>query len=200
MKTALGVFIGAFQPFHIGHLEIVKTALKECDKLLVVVEDANAERSVDLPFTYAERREMILNSLDVANEVPFVRIMPLDCFDSTAFAVNRVAEMMDRYRDSYDDPILFDRKTEWSTLLDAATRQATDFPYVQHIKSEHIRNSFFSHSCQGTISCYAVDVESFAAIVPQGSRDVMKRLADNVVEYHVLCTAYAKEHSEECKD
>lgn len=60
----LAVFIGRFQPFHDGHLRVVREALLRADRLLVVIGSEGAARRPDLiPFTADERREMILASL-----------------------------------------------------------------------------------------------------------------------------------------
>lgn len=60
----LAVFVGRFQPFHDGHLTVVRAALERAETLLVVVGSADAARRPDLlPFTVDERREMILAAL-----------------------------------------------------------------------------------------------------------------------------------------
>ena len=63
----LSVFVGRFQPFHNGHLHIVREALAQAERLLIVVGSAGAARRPDLvPFTAQERREMITASLTEA--------------------------------------------------------------------------------------------------------------------------------------
>lgn len=60
----LAVFIGRFQPFHLGHLRVIEQALSQARHLLVVIGSAGAARRADLiPFSADERREMILASL-----------------------------------------------------------------------------------------------------------------------------------------
>lgn len=51
----LAVFIGRFQPFHIGHMDVVKSALAQADSLLVLVGSSYRPRSWKNPFTYNER-------------------------------------------------------------------------------------------------------------------------------------------------
>jgi bifunctional NMN adenylyltransferase/nudix hydrolase len=55
----IGVFIGRFQPFHVGHEHVVSEALKQVDKLLILIGSAGAARSDRNPWTFDERREMI---------------------------------------------------------------------------------------------------------------------------------------------
>ena len=61
----LGVYIGRFQPFHLGHLHIVIEALKRVRYLTILVGSSCVPRSYFNPFTFEERRAMILASLPV---------------------------------------------------------------------------------------------------------------------------------------
>jgi bifunctional NMN adenylyltransferase/nudix hydrolase len=58
------VFIGRFQPFHNGHLAVVRGALQRTQRLLVLVGSASRARSVRDPFSAAERAEAIRACLD----------------------------------------------------------------------------------------------------------------------------------------
>jgi len=61
-----GLFVGRFQPFHLGHLEAIKDALKEVDELVIVVGSAQYSHRIDNPFTVGERLTMIHNALKEA--------------------------------------------------------------------------------------------------------------------------------------
>ena len=54
-----GLFIGRFQPFHLGHLQDIKNALKEVDELIIGVGSSNEENTKENPFTLKERITMI---------------------------------------------------------------------------------------------------------------------------------------------
>ena len=58
-----GVLIGRFQPFHFGHLRLVKDALKLSSKLLILVGSSNRPRLERNPWTYQERVTMIMESI-----------------------------------------------------------------------------------------------------------------------------------------
>lgn len=58
-KYNLAVFIGRFQPFHLGHQHAIQTALSVADKVLVLIGSASNPRSIKNPFTAAERYSMI---------------------------------------------------------------------------------------------------------------------------------------------
>lgn len=59
----VGVFIGRFQPLHVGHLETIERALTEVDELVIVIGSARNARNLRNPFTADERREMIESAL-----------------------------------------------------------------------------------------------------------------------------------------
>ena len=61
-----GLYIGRFQPFHLGHLEAVKHILGKVDELVVVVGSAHDSHTIDNPFTAGERITMIRLALKEA--------------------------------------------------------------------------------------------------------------------------------------
>ena len=58
-----GLFVGRFQPPHLGHIHAIKTALKECDELIVVIGSAQYSHTMENPFTAGERIEMLREAL-----------------------------------------------------------------------------------------------------------------------------------------
>lgn len=56
------IFMGRFQPLHNGHLHVINRALQLADKVIILVGSANLARSPRNPFTYAERRQMLLEA------------------------------------------------------------------------------------------------------------------------------------------
>lgn len=60
-----GLFIGRFQPFHLGHLHAVNYALTHVDALRLAIGSSNRVNEPENPFSVDERRTMIQNSLTV---------------------------------------------------------------------------------------------------------------------------------------
>ncbi len=58
-----GLLIGRFQPFHNGHLEMIKTILGEVDDLIIGIGSAQISHTIENPFTAGERMSMISDSL-----------------------------------------------------------------------------------------------------------------------------------------
>jgi len=61
-----GLYVGRFQPFHLGHLGAVKAVLKEVDELVVIIGSAQYSHSLKDPFTAGERLFMIRCALQEA--------------------------------------------------------------------------------------------------------------------------------------
>ena len=58
-----GIFIGRFQPFHNAHLEVIKDCYKLAEKVIVVIGSCRRARTIKNPWTFEERRDMIIDSL-----------------------------------------------------------------------------------------------------------------------------------------
>jgi bifunctional NMN adenylyltransferase/nudix hydrolase len=63
MQADLAVFIGRFQPFHLGHLHAVQTGLSLAKNVLILIGDTGGPRGLKNPWSFYERRDMILASL-----------------------------------------------------------------------------------------------------------------------------------------
>ena len=61
-----GLYVGRFQPFHLGHLGAVKAVLKEADELIIVIGSAQYSHNLNNPFTAGERLVMIRNAMQEA--------------------------------------------------------------------------------------------------------------------------------------
>ena len=54
-----GLMMGRFQPFHLGHLELVKQILNDCDEVIIALTGSQFNYIEKDPFTSGERIEMI---------------------------------------------------------------------------------------------------------------------------------------------
>jgi len=61
-----GLFVGRFQPFHLGHLSAIKDVLKEVDELVIVIGSAQYSHNLNNPFTAGERLVMVRKALEEA--------------------------------------------------------------------------------------------------------------------------------------
>ncbi len=65
-----GLYVGRFQPFHLGHLHAIKYILSEVDEVIIVIGSAQYSHRLDNPFTAGERVTMIRKALDEAEISP----------------------------------------------------------------------------------------------------------------------------------
>jgi bifunctional NMN adenylyltransferase/nudix hydrolase len=70
------VYVGRFQPFHSGHLALLRKALELAPVCVVVIGSAHQARTPKNPFTWQERAEMIRLSLPEADQAR-VKFLPM---------------------------------------------------------------------------------------------------------------------------
>lgn len=70
------LFIGRFQPFHNAHLIDIKKVLKEVDELIIAIGSSQEKNTLENPFSYNERKQMIVNTLKY-NKIKHYKIYPV---------------------------------------------------------------------------------------------------------------------------
>ena len=86
-----GLFVGRFQPFHNGHLEVIKRILKEADELVIIVGSSQYSHRLDNPFTAGERITMIRKALEEEGiQLPRIWIIPVPDVHQHALWVSRI--------------------------------------------------------------------------------------------------------------
>ena len=68
--------LGRFQPFHNGHLEVIKEILEENESVVIAIGSAQHSHSIENPFTAGERYLMISNTLK-KNNITDYYIVPI---------------------------------------------------------------------------------------------------------------------------
>ncbi|MGI9464538.1 MAG: adenylyltransferase/cytidyltransferase family protein, partial [Aestuariivirgaceae bacterium] len=91
------VFIGRFQPFHLGHQSIVDMALEQAHRVIVFIGSADSARSIKNPFTYQERRDMIAACYGDEVDGGGLRLRPLKdvLYNDTAWIASVQASVLD---------------------------------------------------------------------------------------------------------
>lgn len=85
-REVRGLYVGRFQPFHKGHLKVVKELLGRVDELVIVVGSAQSSHELTNVFTAGERISMIKRAL-TEGELDLSRfyIVPVD--DTTVHSI-----------------------------------------------------------------------------------------------------------------
>ena len=90
-----GVVIGRFQPFHNGHLLLIRQILRECNEALIVVGSAQRNYTFANPFTAGERILMIRKSLiEGGVDVSKIIIIPLIDIEDNAMWFPMLVSML----------------------------------------------------------------------------------------------------------
>ena len=89
----VAVLIGRFQPFQNGHAALLKTALAQASRVVVVLGSSFHARSAKNPFTWQERAAMIAATLadDERERVQFIAVR--DYYDDARWAAEVRAEV-----------------------------------------------------------------------------------------------------------
>lgn len=100
MQSAL--FIGRFQPFHKGHLAMIKKILEENERIIILMGSAETNFVNTNPFTAAERFCLIEESLKEA-KIPSEKylIIPIRNINNYALWVNHVNSYVPPYTRLY---------------------------------------------------------------------------------------------------
>lgn len=106
MRRAL--LIGRFQPFHKGHLAIIKKILAEADELTVVVGSSQHRDAEENPFSADERVKMIRRVLEAENISGVQIFMVPDIGDDDRYA-RHVIKCVPRFDVVYSGNILVQR-------------------------------------------------------------------------------------------
>jgi nicotinamide-nucleotide adenylyltransferase len=77
------LFIGRFQPFHIGHLMVVQGMTKVCGRIVIGIGSANQSKTPENPFSATDRKEMIQRALQAENIIPMFDVEFVEFPDQT---------------------------------------------------------------------------------------------------------------------
>lgn len=84
----IGLFVGRFQPFHLGHLQVIKDILKENEKIIIVIGSAQESNTKRNPFSAKEREEMIKRTLNKEGIKNYEIFLANDFFDDREWTEN----------------------------------------------------------------------------------------------------------------
>uniref|UniRef100_A0A7C3UIF5 Nicotinamide-nucleotide adenylyltransferase n=1 Tax=Geoglobus ahangari TaxID=113653 RepID=A0A7C3UIF5_9EURY len=93
-------FIGRFQPYHLGHHEIIREMFMEVDEIVIGIGSAQESHTLENPFTAGERVMMVDRAIDelkqeIGNKKVF--IIPLEDLHRNSLWVSHVVSMTPRF-------------------------------------------------------------------------------------------------------
>ncbi len=140
MET-LGILIGRFQPFHLGHDSLLQEALRHCDKIMIIIGSAQRARTIKNPWTFDERCQMIRATYPHLN-LHFAGI-PDYFYDELAWT-NAVQHAVNEAFPKANKILFGHSKDETSYYLQAFTTWTVhECPDFLNINATEIRQHFF---------------------------------------------------------
>ncbi len=107
MEKRRALYIGRFQPYHLGHHEILTQITEEIDELVICIGSAQISHELTDPFTGGERLLMIKSAID---ELPIrCYVIPVMDVMRNAIWVAHVVSLTPRFERVYSNNPLIKR-------------------------------------------------------------------------------------------
>jgi len=94
------LLIGRFQPFHNGHMEVIKTIAGQCDRMIIGIGSAQLSHTFDNPFTAGERHLMMSRAFHDEGLDNFF-LVPIVDINRYSIWVAHVASLVPPFQDVY---------------------------------------------------------------------------------------------------
>jgi len=98
-----GLYIGRFQPYHLGHKAVLEAIAKDVDEIVVVIGSAQESHTGENPFTAGERLEMICSALEEAGLRSRCFVVPLQDVKRNAVWVSHLRSMVPHFDFAYSN-------------------------------------------------------------------------------------------------
>lgn len=98
MEFLRALYVGRFQPFHLGHLEAIKYILSKAEEIIVVVGSSQESHTLENPFTAGERVYMVRLALNEIGVDPRrYYIIPVPDLDVHSLWVSHVCSYVPKF-------------------------------------------------------------------------------------------------------
>ena len=178
MSTSRALLIGRFQPFHNGHLAMVRKILENHDELIIGIGSAQYSHTGENPFTAGERFEMIHRALD-ADGIHNYHIVPIPDTHVHSVWVGHVLSLIPTFDAVYTNSALVIR------LFKERGIKVVSLPMVERdaLSGTEVRKRMFSggdweHLVPAVVAAYIKEIDGIQRIketyrysTPYGTRE-----------------------------
>jgi nicotinamide-nucleotide adenylyltransferase len=106
-----GLYLGRFQPYHLGHHQVLKKIAKEVDEIIVGIGSAQKSHEHENPFTAGERVLMVSSALEEFNITYYV--IPIEDIQRNSLWVSHVKSMVPSFEIAYtNNPLVIELLSE----------------------------------------------------------------------------------------
>ncbi|MBI2079817.1 nicotinamide-nucleotide adenylyltransferase [Candidatus Micrarchaeota archaeon] len=117
MKRVL--FVGRFQPFHLGHYDAIKKLLGKYDEVIIVIGSAENSLTSDNPLTTGERIDLIRSCLS-EEELSRVLLVPIRDINSNSVWVAHLLSYLPSFEAVYTNndlvKFLFEKHSKFNII------------------------------------------------------------------------------------
>jgi nicotinamide-nucleotide adenylyltransferase len=92
-----GLYIGRFQPYHLGHQAVLDRIAEEMEEIVIVIGSAQESHTFENPFTAGERMDMIHAALKSDDLCKRCFVVPLQDINRNAVWVSHLLSMVPRF-------------------------------------------------------------------------------------------------------
>lgn len=159
------MLIGRFQPLHNAHLEIIKRCTALTDQLVIVAGSANQPRTYKNPFTFEERKRMILDATRGLNLNVYVEPNIDTIYNDQAWAV-RVQGIHSKYRClGTRDAIIGHKKDDSSEYLNFFPQwELEEVELIEPLNATDVRDLYFKRDA---------NMNFIRSVVPESTFDFL---------------------------
>lgn len=175
-----GIYIGRFQPFHLGHLQTLRLTLEKAEQTILILGSHRAAPDIRNPWTSDERIEMIRSCLsaDDLNRVHFLPIRDWLYSDNLWLAAVQ-QKVFEITQGASDVVVLGHRKDASSYYLDLFPQwDCIETGHYQALNSTDIRYAYFRGGDEGYRQVVPLGIAQFLEKFQMGDR------------YQSLCDEY----------
>ena len=102
-----GIYLGRFQPYHLGHHEVLKQIVNEVDEIIVGIGSAQKSHEIENPFTAGERVLMVSSALMEFDIKHYV--IPIEDIQRNSLWVSHVKSMVPPFDIAYtNNPLVIE--------------------------------------------------------------------------------------------
>jgi nicotinamide-nucleotide adenylyltransferase len=106
-----GLYLGRFQPYHLGHHEVLKQISKEVDEIIIGIGSAQKSHEIENPFTAGERVLMVSSALLEFGIKHYV--IPIEDIQRNSLWVSHVKSMVPSFEIAYtNNPLVIELLSE----------------------------------------------------------------------------------------
>ena len=174
MNYKLAVYIGRFQPYHRGHQKTVMFGFDLAPKMLVVIGSHPEERTIKNPFTFEERKQMILDSIEPHKAAHSIKVRALDDYPSDAVWCNQLDDIVKQYeKDDSKIVLIGDHSDPDSKYLNLLEWDVIGRENDAGVHATVLRHLFFSNK-----------LEQMKSMVPESTYRFLKAFQNDLPSWY----------------